>query len=179
MDIDQKLATALGFPKPHYTAVERERRWLVREVPRALIRLTYSITDLYVDGARLRLREMRAVDGGTSQWKLTRKGDVDSATRLITTIYLPENEFQLLARVLPGQRLTKIRHRLHTTPGVLLSVDEFQGELAGLLLAEAEFNSVQELAAFPTPDFAEREVTDELELTGGWLAHHGWRATRA
>jgi hypothetical protein len=33
-DIDVRVAVALGFPKLKYFAVERERRWLCREVPR-------------------------------------------------------------------------------------------------------------------------------------------------
>jgi CYTH domain-containing protein len=173
MDIDPNIAIALGFPKPHYTAVERERRWLCREVPRALIRQTLTVTDLYVTGTRLRLREMRPIDGGPALLRLTRKADVDAYTRLITSIYLPEEEFALLAALLSGDRLHKIRHRLQAPAGVVLSVDEFQGELSGLILAEAEFPTADELAAFPLPSFATREVTSEVQYTGAALATHG------
>lgn len=173
MDIDPTIATALGFPRPRYTAVERERRWLCREVPRGLIRETLTITDLYVPGTRLRLREMRPTDGGRGMLRLSRKADVDARTRLITSIYLPEEEFAVLAAALAGPRLMKIRHRLQAPPGVMMSVDEFQGDLAGLVLAEAEFQSSEELVAFPMPDFATREVTDELEYTGGSLVKNG------
>ncbi|EJE53095.1 hypothetical protein PMI14_02169 [Acidovorax sp. CF316] len=172
--IDQETAERLGFPKPHYVAIERERRWLCRELPpRERIRRTEAITDLYVTGARLRLREARPLDGGAPMLRLTRKGDVDVHTRLITSIYLPEDEFALLAATLPGRRVHKLRHRLHPVDGVAMVVDEFQGELAGLLLAEAEFASPELLAAFPGPDFAVREVTDDPRFTGGRLAHHG------
>jgi CYTH domain-containing protein len=173
MDIDRAAAAALGFPKPQYTAVERERRWLCREVPRSLVRQSLTVTDLYVSGARLRLREMRPIDGGPGLLRLTRKADVDARTRLITSIYLPEEEFALLAAVLPGARLTKVRHRLHAAAGVSMSVDEFQGELAGLVLAEAECSTDEELAALSSPPFALREVTDEPAYTGAWLAKHG------
>jgi CYTH domain-containing protein len=173
MDIDPNVAAALGFPKEQYTAVERERRWLCREVPRHLIRQTLTVTDLYIKGTRLRLREMRPSDGGPRLLKLIRKADVDAQTRLITTIYLSEEEFAVLAAALSGFRLTKIRHRLHAPPGVLMSVDEFQGDLMGLILAEAEFGTPDELEAFEMPNFANREVTNELEYTGGWLAQHG------
>lgn len=54
-----------------------------------------------------------------------------------------------------------------------MSVDEFQGELAGLIMAEAEFDTPEQLASFPTPDFAEREVTTDPRYTGGHLAKHG------
>jgi CYTH domain-containing protein len=168
------VAISLGFRKLEYTAVERERRWLCAEVPREQIRETVTVTDLYVDGTRLRLRDMRPSDGGPPLLRLTRKADVDMRTRLITSIYLPEDEFAVLAAALQGRRLTKKRHRLHVPPGgVALSVDEFQGELDGLILAEAEFQSDEALAACPTPPFSVREVTDNPEYTGGWLAYNG------
>src|SRR5882757_433894 len=128
MDIDQQTATALGFPKPEYTSIERERRWLCREVPRAKVFRTEAITDLYVTGARLRLREARPIDGGAPMLRLSRKADVDLHTRLITSIYLPQEEFAVLA-ALPGACIRKLRHRLHSPPGVAMLVDEFQGDL--------------------------------------------------
>jgi CYTH domain-containing protein len=173
MDIDQQTAAALGFPKQKYMAVERERRWLCRQVPRERVVQTEVISDLYVTGARLRLRESRPLDGGAPVMKLTRKADVDAHTRLITTIYLPENEFVLLAASLAGTRIRKLRHRLAPDAGVTVSVDEFQGNLAGLLLAEAEFPTHEGLAAFSAPDFVEREITDDPRYTGGHLAAFG------
>jgi CYTH domain-containing protein len=173
MDVDRKIATALGFPKPHYTLVERERRWLCRDVPRERIVRTEMVTDLYVTGTRLRLREARPIDGGPSKLRLSRKADVDARTRLITSIYLPEEEFAVLAAALPGVRIRKIRHTLRHLPGIQISVDEFQDELNGLRLVEAEFETPDMLAAFPTPDFALREVTEDPRFAGGSLAQNG------
>jgi CYTH domain-containing protein len=173
MNIDQQIASKLGFPKPEYTSVERERRWLCRQVPHELVRQTESITDLYVSGARLRLREARPTDGGAPMLRLTRKADVDRHTRLITSIYLPEEEFAVLAALLPGNRIRKLRHRLHSPPGIMLLVDEFQGELAGLFLAEAEFKTQEQLEDFATPEFAVCEVTDDPTFTGGHLVKSG------
>lgn len=173
MAVEQKTAESLGFPKPEYRAIERERRWLARTVPSDQIIQTQAITDLYVAGARLRLRAMRSLDGKTSTFKLSRKADVDHQTRLITTIYLPEAEFAVLETSLPGRRLCKIRHRLHSPPGVMLAMDEFQNELTGLILVEAEFKTADLLAAFPMPDCAIRDVTDDLRFTGGYLVNNG------
>jgi CYTH domain-containing protein len=55
----------------------------------------------------------------------------------------------------------------------MMLVDEFQGELDGLILAEAEFKTPDLLAAFPMPDFAVREVTDDPRFTGGYLVKNG------
>ena len=173
MDIDPALAKALGFPKPAYTVVERERRWLCREVPRALIARTETIVDLYVTGTRFRLREARPHNGDPAALRLSRKADVDARTRLITSIYLPESEFAVLAAAFQGARIRKIRHRLKPLPGVVLSADEFEGALKGLRMVEAEFDTAERMAAFAMPDFATCEVTDDPRYGGGQLATNG------
>jgi CYTH domain-containing protein len=172
MEIDATVAAALGFPKLKYAWVERERRWLCCEIPMERVTDAAAITDLYVTRARLRLREARPLDGGPVMRRLTRKADVDAATRLITSIYLAEPEFALLAG-LPGRPLRKTRHHLKPVNGVVLSVDRFEGALEGLILAEAEFETAEALAAFPTPDFAIREVTEDPRYRGGTLATEG------
>lgn len=49
----------------------------------------------------------------------------------------------------------------------------FEGALAGLVMAEAEFPDAQAMAAWPMPDFALREVTDDIRYTGGRLVTDG------
>jgi len=54
MDIDKQIAAALCFPKPQYTSVERERRWICREVPLERVTHTEAITDLpFPDSMRI------------------------------------------------------------------------------------------------------------------------------
>ncbi len=171
--IDETVASALGFPKQEYIAVEIERRWLCKSVPRDRVRQSEEITDLYVDDTRLRLREARPIGTGAPMLRLSRKADIDAYTRLITSIYLPEEEFGVLARLLPGARIKKLRHRLQSERGAELLVDEFQGALAGLILAEAAFEGPEQMAAFETPDFALREVTADPHYTGGYLVKFG------
>lgn len=173
LDIDPDLPARLGFPTPAYTGVERERRWLCRGVPGGMELRSERITDLYVDGARLRLREARPLSGEPAILRLSRKGDVDARTRLVTSLYLSEPEFALLAASLQGRRVHKIRHRLPRESGVTLMVDEFQGPLEGLFLAEAEFKSASALADFARPAWAGPEITDDSRFTGAALATNG------
>lgn len=105
--------------------------------------------------------------------RLSRKADVDKHTRLITSIYLPEEEFSVLAASLPGSRIRKLRHRLQSPPGVMLLVDEFQGALEGLFIVEAEFKTQEQLQGFDMPGFAVCEITDDPMFTGGHLVKHG------
>ncbi|MFO1087045.1 MAG: hypothetical protein U1E21_21025 [Reyranellaceae bacterium] len=179
MDVDPTIALALGFPKAVYTQVERERRWLSRSPPRDTIMQSELITDLYVTGTHLRLREARLLDGsGTAKLRLSRKADVDARTRLVTSIYLPEQEFAVLAASLPGIRIAKRRHRLKSPAGTLMSLDEFLGDLEGLVLLEAEFTSDALMEGFTVPDCALGEVTDDPHYGGGALAAYGLPGAR-
>ena len=172
MEVDPATAAALGFPKTKYAWVERERRWLCEGIPMDRVIGADAIVDLYVTGTRLRLREATPLDGGPPMRRLTRKADVDPATRLLTSIYLAPEEFALLSR-LPGKILRKTRHRLALEGGVTISADLFEGELAGLILAEREFETDAAMAAFTAPDFCIREVTGDPRYTGGALIRDG------
>ena len=163
---------ALGFLKPDkYAAVERERRWLCRGVPDLPVLRAEAIRDLYVEGSQLRLRRATPVGGGPAILRLSKKADLAPERRLITTLYLTEAEYALFAD-LPGRVLEKTR-RYYAAEGATLSVDRFEGALAGLFLAEAEFGDDAAMAAFPDPVFAMREVTADPRYTGGELVGAG------
>jgi CYTH domain-containing protein len=147
MQVDEARAKALGWPKQRYAWIERERRWLCDALPTAMVVRAEQITDLYVTGTQLRLREAVAVVGGEPMRRLGRKADVDASTRLLTSIYLSPEEFRLPSD-LPGKRLRKTRHALAPMGGHAMSVDTFEGPLAGLIMAEVEFESDESMAAF-------------------------------
>lgn len=73
MDVDPAVAAALGWPKAKDAWVERERRWLCDAVPWERVAGTEMITDFYVAGTRLRLREAIPADGGPPMRRLSRK----------------------------------------------------------------------------------------------------------
>ena len=163
---------ALGFLKPEkYAAVERERRWLCAGLPELPVLRAEAIEDLYVDNSRLRLRRATPVGSGAPILRLSKKADLAPERRLITTLYLTPAEYALFEG-LPGRLMRKRRH-YYAADGVTLSVDRFEGPLAGLFLAEAEFADDAAMAAFPDPAFALREVTDDPRYTGGELVRAG------
>ncbi|MFE0462271.1 hypothetical protein ACFW1A_23765 [Kitasatospora sp. NPDC058965] len=154
-----------------YALVERERRFLLAGPPDpAAATAVRVITDRYVTGTRLRLRRVE-LDGGGCELKFTQKVPASGAGAiqgLITNTYLSQAEYDVLA-VLPAEVLTKTRFSLPP-----LGVDVFDGRLAGLVLAEAEFGTDEEAASFAPPADAVAEVTDDSRFTGGSLV----RATR-
>lgn len=173
MPIDPSIADGLGFHKSVYYGIERERRWLCHSVPNDNVVESESIVDLYVPDTGLRLRAARNLSTGEKRLRFSRKADVDVRTRLITTMYLTDREFSTLQKGLTGNRLSKIRHRLPSPKGTFLAVDEFQDQHRGLILAEAECETDEALAAFPAPSFAIREVTEDSRFSGGHLATSG------
>jgi hypothetical protein len=79
-------------PSLKNAAVERERRFLLRELPDGWGPAT-RIEDRYVSGTRLRLREMVAPDG-TRTRKLGHKVRLDDIAREVacTNMYLDDAE---------------------------------------------------------------------------------------
>jgi CYTH domain-containing protein len=149
-----------------YARFELERRWLLRQLPEGAD-IGAAIVDSYIEGTRLRLRHAETPH---VQYKLSQKEapkPPDFARTVITTFYLSREEYDVLA-ALPARELRKRRHHFDR-----YSIDVFEGELAGLVLAESEFASEEEMRAHPDPDFAVKDVSDDVRYTGGWLAAYG------
>jgi CYTH domain-containing protein len=155
-----------------YARVERERRYLLRGLPPNLRANDphAQIFDNYITGTRLRLRKIRVPERREWAWKLTQKfapeaGDFSRA--VITTIYLSQAEYEVLS-VFEGNEIRKNRYP-YEHEGRKFSVDVFLGALRGLVLAETEFGTDEELRDFPPPAFAAREVTGDELFAGGRL----------
>ena len=91
--------------------------------------LVRHIVDRYIDGTALRLRK-QSEDSGPVLFKLTQKIPARSSGAqqgLITTMYLTEEEYCVLAR-LSAKTLSKTRHSVPP-----FGVDVFEGTLRGLL----------------------------------------------
>jgi CYTH domain-containing protein len=157
-----------GVVEGKYARVERERRFLLTQPPpvAAVVRFVH-ITDRYLTGTRLRLRRMHHADTGAHEYKFTQKIPADQpgpTQGLITNTYLDQDEYDLLA-TLPALVLSKTR--LSVPP---MGIDVFDGPLAGLVLAEAEFTTDTEAAGFVPPSYCLAEVTTDPRFTGGRLA---------
>ncbi|MFC6600018.1 hypothetical protein [Kitasatospora paranensis] len=154
-----------------YALVERERRFLMAGPPPASsVREVRRITDRYLTGTRLRLRRVDRAAPVRTEFKLTQKvpaarpGPVQGT---ITNTYLSRAEYDVFA-TLPALVLTKTR--LSVPP---LGFDVFDPPLHGLVLAEAEFGTDEETAAFEPPADIVAEVTADPRFTGGRLVRAG------
>jgi CYTH domain-containing protein len=155
-----------------YARVERERRYLLQDLPEGLTRPDphVQITDNYITGTRLRLRKVR--EPRTNKWtvKFTQKfapDPQDLSRTFITNIYLNALEAEALA-IPDANEIRKNRYPF-LFEGRQWSIDMFLGDLFGLVLAEVSFETDEELESFQTPTFAVADVTNLELFTGGRL----------
>jgi CYTH domain-containing protein len=122
------------------------------------------MTDLYIEGTRLRLREV--TEEGVTTRKLGQKVRLSDgpATIAHTSIYLDDAEWAVLSR-LPARTLRKRRH-LIDRDGVVIAVDQYED---GSLIAEMDGGDKR--PADP-PGWLDviREVTDHEAYTGAGRA---------
>lgn len=160
-------------PESKYARMERERRYLLQDLPEGLTRADQhvQITDNYITGTRLRLRKVR--DPRTNKWtvKLTQKfapNPADLSRTVITNTYLNADEYQVMS-VFEANEIRKNRYPFEWE-GRKFSIDMFLGDLFGLVLAEVSFETDEELDIFTTPPFAIAEVTNNEMFGGGKLS---------
>ena len=160
-------------PESKYARVERERRYLLQDLPEGVSRADHhlQITDNYLSGTRLRLRKVR--DPQTNKWvvKFTQKfapDPSDLSRTMITNTYLNPIEADTLA-IFEANEIRKNRYHFEFE-GRQFSVDMFLGDLFGLVLAEVSFDNDDELENFSPPPFALADVTNNELFTGGSLS---------
>ena len=170
-------------PESKYARVERERRYLLRDLPEGLTRADshLQITDNYMTGSRLRLRKVR--EPRTNKWtaKLTQKfapDPNDLSRTIITNTYLNALEAETFATLFNSNEIRKNRYHFEFE-GRKFSADMFLGDLFGLVLAEVSFETDEELDNFQAPPFALADVTNEPLFSGGRLAELTFSDVRA
>src|SRR5258706_10954107 len=160
-------------PESKYARIERERRYLLPDLPEGLTRADHhlQITDNYLTGTRLRLRKVRDPRHNKLIVKFTQKfapEPSDLSHTIITNTYLNAIEADTFA-VFEANEIRKNRYPFEFN-GRSFSVDMFLGDLFGLVLAEISFETDAELAAFSKPAFALLDVTNIEMFTGGKLS---------
>lgn len=160
-------------PESKYALVERERRYLLQDLPEGMSRADphLQITDNYITGTRLRIRKVR--DPRTNKWtvKFTQKfapDPQDFSRTLITNTYLNAIEAEALA-MFDANEIRKNRYA-YQFEGRKYSIDMFLGDLFGLVLAEVGFETDHELDEHTMPSFAIADVTNHELFTGGKLS---------
>ena len=149
--------------------IERERRFLVAEVPDDLpppSRIVQAY--VYTDPVALRVRRI-----DDSRHVLTIKAG-SGRERTEIEHEIDPDDFATLWDAAGELRLEKRRHRITLPGGLTAELDLYDGQLAGHLLVEVEFPDAGSADAFEPPDWFGREVTEDGRYTNTSLARSGW-----
>ena len=149
--------------------LEIERKYLVRVPPPDLqtwpfeeVRQGYLAIE--TDG-----REVRVRQHGSASVLTYKRGT--GAQRTEVEIHIDAAQFAQLWPATQARRVQKRRYRIGTAQVVLLDV--FGGELDGLLLAEVEFQTAADCAAYLPPAWLGTDVTADNRYANRNLALHG------
>lgn len=154
---------------------ELERKWLVEDAPaRVLDQPSQRIDQGYLaigqDGSEVRLRRR-----DQSHFLTVKSGG--ALVRRELEVELEAEQFTALWPATEGRRIEKTRRVIPVEmPGseeLLIELDEYAGELAGLVVAEVEFPDEETARSFTAPDWFGAEVTDREDYKNRRLALSG------
>ncbi len=151
-------------------ASEIERKFVLEAVPPAATASPGSAVEqgyLAVD-ADVEVR-LRRADG--NRLLTVKRGHGESREEVELRLY--SEQFEALWPLTAGRRLRKSRRRLPIGEGLVAEIDTYEGELAGLLVAEVEFPSPQASREFRPPPWLGREVTGDPAYANQTLALNG------
>ncbi|HVY55081.1 MAG TPA: AAA family ATPase [Thermodesulfobacteriota bacterium] len=149
---------------------EIERKFLVNEIPEDLYKYPSShISQGYLevtdDETEVRIR------GKEGRFFKTVKSGQGLERKEIETVIGDEAYNELWPKT-AGRRIEKRRYEVPYEAHVI-ELDIYLGDLAGLIVAEVEFESVEESTRFMPPQWFGREVTDDSRYKNRNLALHG------
>jgi adenylate cyclase len=152
--------------------VEIERKFLVEAVPDDLgehesSALEQGYLAIHADGTEVRIRRrdgrsVLTVKSGGGLVRVEEELPIDDAT------------FERMWPLTEGRRIEKVRHLIPAEPpGLVIELDVYGGELAGLAVAEIEFASEDDARAFAPPAWLGPDVTDDARFKNQRLAVDG------
>ena len=137
-------------------AIEIERKFLVKRIPKNKIEYSYYIKQGYIvtdKNKAVRIRQKK------NDFFITIKGNKTGISRFEFEYKIPKNDAnQLFKDFCKEGIIEKTRHYVKHK-GHIWELDVFHGENEGLVVAEIELKSEEEI--FSLPDWVDKEVTHQ------------------
>lgn len=149
--------------------LEIERKYLVRVSPPDLATWPFEEVRQGYLAIETDDREVRVRQHGSNSVLTYKRGS--GAQRVEVEIHIDAAQFDQLWPATSERRVQKRRYRIGAAQIVLLDV--FSDALAGLLLAEVEFQTAADCAAYLPPDWLGKDVTADSRYANRNLALHG------
>ena len=137
-------------------AIEIERKFLVKNIPRHEIQYSYQIRQGYIAKNKDRVIRIRQKE---NDYFITIKGNKIGISRFEFEYPIPRDDGEiLLENFCQDEIIEKTRHYVENK-GHTWELDVFHGKNEGLIVAEIELMSEDQ--AFHIPSWIDREVTDQ------------------
>lgn len=154
--------------------IERERKFLVTELPAGILQRPHSLIEqgyLAIERGSGAAAEVRIRRTGRRLVLTVKRGR--GAARDEREISLPPRNAKFLWPLTIGRRIAKTRYRIPYR-GLTIELDVYRGKLRGLVVVEVEFASLSSMRHFDPPSWFGREVTGQKRYANQRLAVSGW-----
>ena len=137
-------------------AIEIERKFLIKHIPLNLVKYSHHIKQGYIVNDSQKVIRVRKK---ANQYYLTIKGNTIGISRSEFEYAIPKNDAEnLFDQFCLLGTIEKTRHYV-ANKNHLWEIDEFHGRNDGLIVAEIELDSEDEV--FEIPNWVDQEVTSE------------------
>jgi adenylate cyclase len=93
--------------------------------------------------------------------------------RVEEEIEIEPERFDRLWPLTEGRRIEKTRYEIPAGDDLVIELDVYTGDLAGLVTAEVEFGSEEDAEAYVAPDWLGPDITEDLRYKNQRLARDG------
>lgn len=138
--------------------MEIERKFLISKLPDNLSDYPCRI----IEQGYLSTAPVVRVRKDNDEYYLTYKGGGMMA-REEYNLPLTKDSYEHLIKKADGNVITKKRYEIPDGTGKTIELDIFEGVFAGTVLAEVEFDSIEEANSYTAPDWFIEDVTNNKE----------------
>lgn len=145
--------------------MEIERKFLIKEIPFNLS----GYNKKEIEQAYLCTKPVVRIRKSDKEYYLTYKGKGKIA-REEYNLPLTEEAYLHLLKKADGNILTKTRYEIPTDDNLIIELDIFSGKFEGLILAEVEFETLEQANAYIPPAWFGRDVSITGEFQNNKLS---------
>ena len=145
--------------------MEIERKWKIEKLPDGYDAFPFSV----IQQAYLCTEPVVRIRRQDAEYYLTYKSK-GLMVREEYNLPLTEAAYMHLRPKVDGNLIAKRRYLIPIGDGLTVELDVFEGKLEGLFLAEVEFGTEEDAAAFVAPEWLGEDVTYSMEYHNSVLS---------
>ncbi len=154
--------------------VEIERKWLIQSPPEDLESYECLVIEQAYLSSSPTVRVRKENDDYYLTYKSSGKGKTDTPmSRTEYNLPLDRDSYEHLKEKKDGILISKKRYLIPIENGLKIELDVFDAPYEGLMVAEVEFESLEDAKAYTPPDWFGKDVTEDPKYKNAVMAK-GW-----